>query len=370
MKTSKLLSTTVLVSAAAMLAAAPASAAKLKLGGYYEQWMGFGKNASNAPVSDFDLQNDAEIYFSFKEKLSNGLTVGGRFEMEAGNGNSGQGSYAKADSTKNQSMSDMFDETSVYVSGAFGKLTLGNNDVAASGAGGVSVVGPVGIIKSDAGDWINVSSDGSKHLNNDNDLGMGDAQKIHYQTPKVNGLQLAVSYMPDSSDGKNSVDDKRETDGNRDGISALVKYSGKLGGTGVTLGLGFSSVEKLDITSSSNARIDGKNIGLKVTQGPYTITAAHMTEEKSSTEDNEFTGVGLIYKLDKVNSVSFGWGQGSVDKAGTTNDQENTVTTIGFKRSLGKGVSVEASLFNNESDDGSSTNYDDNGLVGGIKVNF
>ena len=68
MKTTKLLSTTVLVSAAALIAAAPASAAKLKLGGYYEQWFGWGQDGNAAPLSNFDVKNDAEIYFSFKEK--------------------------------------------------------------------------------------------------------------------------------------------------------------------------------------------------------------------------------------------------------------------------------------------------------------
>ncbi len=116
-----------LVSAAALIAAAPASAAKLKLGGYYEQWFGWGQTVQLLQMSNFDVKNDAEIYFSFKEKLSNGMTVGGRFEMEAGNGNDGQSANG-------------FDETSVYLSGSFGKIQIGNNDVAAAGAGGVKLL--------------------------------------------------------------------------------------------------------------------------------------------------------------------------------------------------------------------------------------
>ena len=51
-----------------------------------------------------------------------------------GNGNDGQSANG-------------FDETSVYVSGSFGRLQLGNNDVATAIAGGVSVVGVGSIIK-------------------------------------------------------------------------------------------------------------------------------------------------------------------------------------------------------------------------------
>merc|ERR1712054_596994 len=148
-------------------------------------------------------------------------TVGGRIEMEAGNGNDGQ-------------TANGFDETSLYVSGSFGKLQMGNNDVAAASAGGVSVVGPVGIIKSDAGDWI--AATGSLN-NSDNDLGMGDAQNVHYSTPKINGLQLSVSYTPDASDGANSDFDDSETSGFKDGVSGLVKYNGKFGGAKTTLAL-------------------------------------------------------------------------------------------------------------------------------------
>ena len=368
MKTSKLLSTTVLVSAAALIAAAPASAAKLKLGGYYEQWFGWGADGKNTPQSNFDVKNDAEIYFSFKEKLSNGMTVGGRFEMEAGNGNSGQGACTVSQATINAGSdvsckgSNDFDETSVYISGSFGKLQLGNNDVAAASAGGVSVVGPVGIIKSDAGDWI--PANGSL-ADSDNDLGMGDAQNIHYSTPKINGLQLSVSYTPDKSDGVNSAFDDSETSGIKDGVSGLIKYSGKFGGAGVTLALGRSEVENGTYTRQ------GTNISLKLSTGPYTITATNSEEKLAANDKQKFFGAGLIYKLDKANSLSVGYGKGQkVNTSGS--DTEQTVYTVGASRNLGKGVSISASVFNSETQNqsASSTNVDDTGFAAGVRVNF
>ncbi len=350
MKTSKLLSTTVLVSAAALIAAAPASAAKLKLGGYYEQWFGWGADGTGTPVSNFDVKNDAEIYFSFKEKLSNGMTVGGRFEMEAGNGNDGQSANG-------------FDETSVYVSGSFGKIMLGNNDVAAASAGGVSVVGPVGIIKSDAGDWI--AATGSIN-NSDNDLGFSDSQNVTYATPKINGLQLSVSYTPDNSDGANSDFDDSETSGIKEGISGLLKYSGKFGGAGITLALGRTTGVDTD---RSNFDMEGTNVSMKLSTGPFTITATNNTEETRSNRKDKFTGAGLIYKLDKANSVSAGYGKGKRVNTGGS-DTEQTVYTFGAQRNLGKGVSVSASVFNSETQNQTGTNVDDTGFAAGIKVSF
>jgi len=356
MRTSKLLSTTVLVSAAALVAAAPASAAKLKLGGYYEQWFGWGADGNSTPLSNFDVKNDAEIFFSFKEKLPNGLTVGGRFEMEAGNGNDGQSK-------------DGFDETSVYVSGAFGKLTLGNNDVAAASAGGVSVVGPVGIIKSDAGDWIGINGKDQGSLNNsDNDLGLSDAQLVHYSTPKINGLQLSVSYTPDGSDGSNSDFDDSETSGLKEGISGLVKYSGKFGGSKVTLAVGHTTAVDAD---NSNYDMEGTNASLKLVQGPFTVTATSASEEISATRKDKFIGAGLIYKLDKANSVSVGYGKGKRVNTSAA-DREQTTYTFGAQRNLGKGVSISASVFNMETQNASGvgTNVDDTGFAAGIKVSF
>ena len=69
MKTSNLLSTTVLVSAAALIAAAPASAAKLKLGGYYEQWFGWGADGTAAPLSNFDVKNDEQKRNNVKAEI-------------------------------------------------------------------------------------------------------------------------------------------------------------------------------------------------------------------------------------------------------------------------------------------------------------
>ena len=346
MKTSKLLASTALVASAAAFAAAPASAAKLKLGGYFEQWVGFASDGVNSSAtaahSEFDVQQDAEIYFSFKEKLSSGMTVGGRIEMEAQEG------------------SATYDENSIYLSGSFGKIQIGSNDVAAAGVGNVDAVGPVGINKSDAKKWLPGLV---KTINSDNDLGMSDEQNVMYTSPKMNGLQFAVSYTPETS-----ASAARATSGFTDGFSSMVKYSGKMGGASVSVGLGYSSNKSAPSSGSSQ---DGVNGQVKIGSGPLTFAAAYMKEDLASTEDT-FAGASVVYKLDKVNSVSLSYGNFETKTISSGATVDDTVYTLGFARNLGKGVSFAASIFDGETEDsGTATNNaDGHGVVGGFKVKF
>jgi outer membrane protein OmpU len=350
MNKSKLLATTMIVSAAAMVATAPVSAASLKLGGYYEQWFGTAGKGTASPKNNFDVQNDAEIHFSFKEKLGNGMTVGGKFEMEAGNGNE-----------QTSSTADSFDETSLYVQGSFGKIQIGNNDNVGASAASLRVVGPIGHIKSDSGDWVGKTG----ALNNfDIDLGSGDAQGIQYHTPKINGLQLAVSYKPDSSDGTYGDMDDRETTGVKDTVAALIKYSGSMGGTKVGVGVGISNNDKDGVSQ------DGYAVGLSLAQGPLSLTVGYAKEDFNATNEQTFVGAGLIYKLDKVNSISFGFSRGEKATATANTDLEEDLITLGYSRNLGKGVSFAASAFNVSTGHEASTNVDENGFVAGFSVNF
>ncbi|MFL2669339.1 MAG: porin [Alphaproteobacteria bacterium] len=340
---SKLLASTIIVAAAAAVTAAPVSAAKLKLGGYYEQWIGVGAKGSGSALNTFDVKNDSEINFDFKQKLKNGMTVGGRMELEGNN-----------DATTG------FDESSMYISGSFGKIQLGNNDAAAAYVGSVKGVGPVGIIKSDARRWVGGSY---QVIDNDNDLSMGDTQKITYFTPKMGSFSGAISYMPDASDSSDNDYYQSETSGISDGVSAMGKFSGKMGSSKYSLAVGYSTVDD-DGTDNS-----GWNVGLNVSAGKNTFTIFSNNEEDGTT-DNTDMGVAVMHKLSKTDTVSLQLGVAEKDAAATGSDAETTVITAGYAKKLGGGVSFEGSVFNIETDNDSGTNVGDMGVVGGFKVKF
>jgi hypothetical protein len=350
---SKLLASTMLVSAAALVSAGSASAGKMKLGGYIEFWAGYGNNdKSVGNVNDFDIKQDAEINFSASQKLDNGNKVGVKFEMEAGNGNSGQ--------TAND-----FDETSAYMQTSYGKFIIGNNDVASAYVGGVSVVGPIGITKSDAADWL----PGSQALlnNTDSDLGAGDAGGISYFTPKVGGLQAIVSYVPDASDGSNSDFDDQETTGFHNHFSGALKYGAKIGGTGVSLAAGYSTRENTD-TVGAASEDNGYGFTGAVTMKGLKVSATHASEN-NATDTDSYWAVAALYKSGK-SSYSIGYSEAEADEKASGGKDVSDIITVGYQQSLGKGVTWASSIAHAGYTADATAEVDGTAVVTGIKIKF
>jgi len=352
---SKLLASTMLVSAAALVAAGSANAKGLKLGGYAEFWAGYaGNDKSVGNVNDLDVKSDIEIYFSKKWKLDNGVKMGAKLEMEAGSGNDGGASTTGPGG---------FDESSMWMQTKYGKFNIGNNDVASAYVGGVSVIGPIGITKSDVGDWLPNSY---KELNNtDADLGMGDAQNITYFTPKVNGLQGIVSYTPDSSDKDAHDYDKQETTGFHNGLSTALKFSQKMGSTSVSIGAGYTTVENTD-TAGAKSESNGYGMTAKIGFSGLTLSATHAHENNAADTDS-YWAVAALYKAGK-NAFSIGYVEGEEDTGSAKN--ESQLVTVGFERNLGSGVKWSSSIANAEDKQSGSTKVDGIAIVSGFKMKF
>jgi len=361
MTKTKLLASTMLVAASTMIAAGSANALTLKIGGYGEFWAGYADNDAAGNVNNnFDVKNDAEISFKAEETLDNGMKVGVLYELEAGvGGPSGAQGGGNTESG--------FDEGFAWVKASWGQLNIGNNDVATGYTGGVSVVGPVGIIKSDAGDWI----PGNGELNNtDGDVGVGDAGNITYFTPRVAGFQAIVSYTPDSSDGNTSAFDNQETTGTHNVMSGALKYSGKFGGAKIGLSTGYTFAELSDAAAGGEATAEAWSMAGSVGVGMFKITAAYAKE--NVTDVDKFWGVGVIYKMSKADTISLGYGNGEESQRGVGNgDREQKVISLGYERNMGKGVKLGASLFKvSRTGVTGAAGNDGMGFVTGLKLKF
>ena len=340
MNKGKLLASTVLVSAAAVMAASGAIA-KVKISGTTEHWIGKGEDST--AQSEIDLKADAEMHFSFSKKLNNGMKISGKFEKEANATATG------------------YDEASVTLSGGFGKLIIGNNDVASSYVGSISVVGPVGIIKSDASDWVR----GSYEKNDvDSDLGAGDEQSIAFFTPKMGGLQVGVSYTPDSSDS-----DDMAAAGAHNWVSGVVKYSAKAGKSKVNLGIGYTQNDESD--TGTNVAGDSISIAASIANGPYTLSMAWSEESVGMANDTDtFIGGGIKYKMGKGATMSIGYGKGTEDENSGI-DGTSSVTAVSYEKSLGGGVSWGSSVAWVDIDqDGTANDVNGMMIVTGIKAKF
>jgi len=341
MNKGKLLASTVLVSAAAVMAASGAVAKGVKITGSTEHWI--GKGDSSTAQSEIDLKADAEMHFSFGTKLNNGVRITGRFEKEANATATG------------------YDEASITVSGGFGRLVVGNNDVASSGVGSIRVVGPVGIIKSDASDWVA----GTYEKNDvDSDLGAGDFQSIAYFTPRMGGIQIGVSYTPDNSDS-----DDMATTGPHNWVSGLIRYSAKAGKNRVSLGIGYTQNEESD--TGSNMEGDSISMAGEISNGPWTVSGAWSEESIGGANDtDEFFGFGVRYRISKLSTMSIGYGKGTEDE-NSGSDGTSSVTSLSYERTLGGGVTWGSSLAWADIDqDGTANDVNGMMIVTGVRARF
>jgi hypothetical protein len=372
MKKGNLLASTALVSAALVMGAGSAHALSLKLGGYAEFWAGYADNESQAGVrNNLDVKHDAEIYFQAEEKLDNGLTVGFTAELEAGPGNDlGSGPADNLNTSTTTLPHDTgWDEMFAYVKGNFGQMNIGNNDHATGYVGGVRTVGPVGIFKSDAGDWL----PGTYALNNtDVDLDTGDAQNVTYFTPRVGGVQLIVSYAPDDGHGDwaEGSFDRQETFGPHHIISGAARFNRKFGAVGVGLAAGYTHAEAAE--GDTGSTLEGYTAAADIRFGPARVTAAYAFEDLAGRREDDHWGASAIYQLNKVHSVSLAYAEGESLRSATRTVKSEWLT-LGWEADMGKGVTFGASAFMAETDAGTAGNAGDNdgwGVVGGVELRF
>ena len=280
-----LIATSALAFAGAM-AAAPASAADMigiGVGGYMEQWIGYANRDDDGVDGGFDTQSDSEIYFTGSMESDMGLKFGVRVQLEANNGGNGATSI---------------DESNAWVSGEFGRIDLGARDpihtrmhyAAAFGAG-------AGLNAGDTQKWIPGS-----YLETAGWTIPGDDLTLTYVTPRVNGVQVGMSYAPDSTN-ENAVTGAPENNDNAV-WAAAINFNETVGDMAIKVSLGHANVSNpayamFDLDGDNDeedarhtqALKDGDdvmkghddktytNAGLSVSMGAFTFAASYATRD-------------------------------------------------------------------------------------------
>lgn len=231
------------------------------------------------------IVNDGEIHFNAKGTLENGLTFGGKVELEAWGASAG---------------GDMIDEAMGYVEGSFGRFEIGEEDGADDRLGGIGLgVGCKWACAYDSGGYV---IDRAPRVSSDFGFGSsdsGDSLKVSYFTPSFSGFKAGVSYAPNNvENGTNNtgLDTGGEVwegglqysntwdafnfgigagasyfsngiDGNGDGATAWG-VSGKVGYGGFELGLAY---EDSDDELGDELGFGG---GIGYSTGPWMVGAA------------------------------------------------------------------------------------------------
>jgi hypothetical protein len=245
-----LLGTTALAAAGAMLT--NAAIADVSISGYYE-WK-YNSRSSNQTAKDgTTFGSDSEITMKFSNKTDSGLTVGMVTEFETDDANSA------------------VNESSISISGGFGKVVLGGND----GVGDNYGIGASDLIAEDTRPSVVSASIGTS---SDITMGDGDANKIAYHLPAMGGLTVGASFADSGAVGST------------DTTSFGARYAMDAGGNAITIG---AATQTTEATTNDT---DTQNMGIKVVSGNMSFILAQSSVE-STNDDYETTGASVSYKM-------------------------------------------------------------------------
>jgi len=247
-----LLGTTALAAAASLTA--NAALADVSIGGMIE----WSYNSRSSQVSANDgttFTQDSDMQVTFSNKTDSGLDISMQVDLDTDSNDSGAAT----------------DETSLTISGGFGKVVLGNNDAAAD----AYIIDESDLIQEDEAPSVTSASIGTSSSLT---LGDGDANKIAYHLPAMGGLTVGVSHTDASAAG------------GTDTTTYGANYTMDAGGAAVTVGYTTATTE------NSTQDKDSENMGVKIVSGDVSMIISQGGYEYSSNDIHNMGG-SISYKM-------------------------------------------------------------------------
>jgi len=233
-----LLGTTALAAAATL--SANVAVADVSISGAFD-WS-YSSTSSDITANDgTSFGTDSEIKFSFTNKTDSGLTVSMVTELESDD----------ADTAIN--------ESSLSISGGFGKIVLGGNDGSGEDYGIASTDLPAEEIYATGTDELTLTKPDISGMS-------GDDNKISYHLPAMGGLTAGASFANSGPLGAT------------DTTAFGARYSMSAGGAAITLGAATATTE------GASQDTDSQVIGLKVVSGNITAALSQSTYEAAGTD--------------------------------------------------------------------------------------
>ena len=284
----------------------------------------FASRSSEATAVDGNTYGtDSEIKFSFTNKTDSGLDIGYTVEMTSDGG----------DST--------IDESSLSISGGFGKLVLGDND----GVGQDYGIGENDILAEENTIAINSST-----ISTSSDITSpaSDSTKVSYHLPAMGGLTMGVSSYDSGYSGA--------TDATEFG----ARYTQELAAGTVTLA--YAAAEQ----DASIGTVETGNMAVKLVNGPLTFILAQGTYEANG-EDRTNNGFGIGYDMGDGMKVS-GYTFSSEDATDTNEQLDKQGVEVAY--TIASGLTAYVTIENYEYDAGTSaTTVDDEGVMSSLVIN-
>ena len=336
----QLLGTTTLAAAVGLLAfggaiqeASAAEPMSVSVGGYLSWTLDYWDQEQSRPggLRNYAASTDGEVQVSAKTTLDNGIKVGARIEFEAHNQGGG---------------STIVDEHYLTLEGEFGQLRLGNDDNAAYQ---VHYQAPVaqwryGVSSPTFAILSGNGNAASSFIGTYADTG-SDGTKLIYFTPRINSVQLAVSYQPDGA-----VQEGIATSGNADGNAGQQSEIFAVGanivrdfeGGNVAASIGYQTAELEGAGTGTQAIEDEQHITFGVTVGFGDIAVGFSYDDNdkgtAATSDEDTFEIGFTHS---VGALTWGVNYGTVDAevVGASDDEVDAVG-LSFTYSVGPGLSL------------------------------
>ena len=253
-----LLGTTALAAATAMSASALAD---VSIAGSYE----FKYKSESSQVASKDgttmAHGDTDLVFTFTNKTDSGLTLAYRYDF----------GHAIAD----EGAQDV-DESSLSISGGFGKIVLGQDDDAADSYN----IDEMDLPTEEPGTTL-----ASATIGTSSSITSTDAMKVAYHLPAMGGFTAGVSF---ADSGTNNGTDK---------TSMGARYTMEAGGAAITLGYATQTTE------ATTKDTDQTNMGLKVVSGDLSLIVSQGTTEGVD-EDIDNQGASVAYAMPNGMNIS------------------------------------------------------------------
>jgi predicted porin len=307
------------------------------LGGIVNQDDGLTNDAAN--TRNHGLGTDGKVNFSGTTTLDSGIEVGFRAELEL----------------QLSGSADTIDEHYMWIENTdvWGRIEMGDRDGAGNKMNtlapfvfGAAIVGvqTIQLANSPANSAAFVVAVPGMS---------GDATKVTYFTPKFSGVQIGISYTPESSENIGGAfgTSIANLDNTALDIGEILEiganWNGSMGDAAVSASAAYASGSGEKATAAAVNDHDRWAVGAKVSQGGWALGAQYINNETNpgavtnaanTQRDDITTRVGLTYA-----SGAWVYGAEYANRAvevTATGEDEATVWGVGAKRTLGAGVTA------------------------------
>jgi len=319
-----LLTSTALVAASSI---ANYAAADVAVTGNFE-W-GYTTQAADLTAKDGDsFRQDNEVTVTFTSKTDSGLSLTGRWYVDADDGNDAPTG-----------------ESSLAIAGGFGKIVLGSDDDAADAFG----IHEQDLIAEEG----SVTPTSATILTNAGESGNNDTNKVTYFTPAMGGFKAGFS----TTDSGTTATTDRTTVGASytmpiDGGSLVVEYN--------------------QGTTDGATDTDHVNYGATLTMGAMSVIVSTATKEAAS-DDIEATGFGMKYDMGGGMYLAAATMEAEDDHADALSgtEKEKYTTTMGeVGYTIAPGLNAAVTYVDYEYKDGGTTasGTDDSGNMTKVTI--